>query len=74
MSAQRRRVFDFNIKRDDFTEIWQKINTHTAHFDDKVLVIHASNRGGLPEITWQRNVSDLKNTSRLGKDNLQFGR
>lgn len=62
MFAQRHRVFDFNVKRDGFAEIRQKINAHAAQFDGKVLVIHASNRGGSPgssEITWQRNVGDL---------------
>ncbi|MFJ2986424.1 hypothetical protein ACIPF8_01055 [Collimonas sp. NPDC087041] len=61
--AQHHRVFDFNVKRDGFAEIRQKINAHAAQFDGKVLVIHATRGNGSsnsPDIAWQHNVGDLE--------------
>lgn len=63
--TQRHRVFDFNVKRDGFAEIRQRINWYAAHFEGKVLVIHSQGRPGTnssnpPAIAWQRNLGDLE--------------
>ncbi|MFC5474277.1 hypothetical protein [Paraherbaspirillum soli] len=61
--AQRHRVFDFNVKRDGFTEIRQRINTLASRFNGKVLVIHgrpAGHAATASAIVWQRNLGDLE--------------
>ena len=65
LTTQRHRVFDFNVKRDGFSEIRQRINSYAAHFDGKVLLIHGQGRPGAdssnpPAIIWQRNLGDLE--------------
>lgn len=63
LATQRHRVFDFNVKRDGFTEIRQRINSHAAHFEGKVLVIHGPHGTASPNpanIVWQRNLGDLE--------------
>ncbi|SFH94379.1 hypothetical protein SAMN04515618_10692 [Collimonas sp. OK307] len=63
LAIQRHRVFDFNVKRDGFAEIRQKISSHAAHFEGKVLVIHGPHGSSTPHpasIEWQRNLGDLE--------------
>lgn len=63
LATQRHRVFDFNIKRDGFSEIRQKISAHAAHFEGKVLVIHGPHGASSPNpasIVWQHNLGDLE--------------
>lgn len=65
--AQHHRVFDFNIKRDGFTEIRQRINAHAARFNGKVLVIHdprSATSTNSPTIVWQHNLGDLEISGR----------
>lgn len=64
--AQHHRIFDFNVKRDGFTEIRKKIVTLTSTFHGKVLLIHSAastHRNIPPTIVWQRNLGDLEVTS-----------
>jgi hypothetical protein len=63
LATQRHRVFDFNVKRDGFSEIRQKISSHAAHFEGKVLVIHGPRGSSSPHpasIVWQHNLGDLE--------------
>lgn len=63
LATQRHRVFDFNVKRDGFAEIRQRINAQASQFEGKVLVIHGPHGAppsGSASIVWQRNLGDLE--------------
>ena len=63
LATQRHRVFDFNVKRDGFAEIRQRISAHAGQFGGKVLIIHGPHGADAPSsttIVWQRNLGDLE--------------
>ncbi|WP_211440762.1 hypothetical protein [Collimonas humicola] len=63
LATQRHRVFDFNVKRDGFAEIRQRISVHASQFGGKVLIIHGPHGADAPtstSIVWQRNLGDLE--------------
>ncbi|MEO6918481.1 MAG: hypothetical protein ABI171_05455 [Collimonas sp.] len=63
LATQRHRVFDFNVKRDGFAEIRQRISAHASQFEGKVLIIHGPHEAQPPSSTaiiWQRNLGDLE--------------
>ncbi|PFH04574.1 hypothetical protein BCF11_5358 [Collimonas sp. PA-H2] len=63
LATQRHRVFDFNVKRDGFAEIRQRISVHASQFGGKVLIIHGPHGADAPAstaIVWQRNLGDLE--------------
>lgn len=63
LATQRHRVFDFNVKRDGFAEIRQRISVHASQFGGKVLIIHGPHGADTPAstaIVWQRNLGDLE--------------
>jgi hypothetical protein len=63
LATQRHRVFDFNVKRDGFAEIRQRISSHANQFEGKVLIIHGPHGAETPgstTIVWQHNLGDLE--------------
>lgn len=53
--------FDMGVKRDGFAEVRQFINTMSAKFPGKVLVVHgqAANRPAIEGIRWRNNLGNL---------------
>lgn len=63
LAIQRRRVFDFNVKRDGFVEMRQAIKALAAKFSGKVLIIHGPPSNNLPTATgvvWKKNLGDME--------------
>lgn len=63
LATQRRRVFDFNVKRDGFVEIRRAINTLASKFSGKVLLIHGAppdSSPAAPGLIWKKNLGDLE--------------
>jgi len=63
LSTQRRRIFDFNVKRDGFVEVRHTINLLASKFTGKVLLIHGAppeSPPAAPGILWKKNLGDLE--------------
>ncbi|KAF3998260.1 hypothetical protein HNR39_003735 [Glaciimonas immobilis] len=70
LAVQRRRVFDFNVKRDGFVEMRRAINALASTFPGKVLLIHgppANTASAVTEVVWKKNVGDMEIASSWAK-------
>ncbi|MGS0743706.1 hypothetical protein ACVBEF_18080 [Glaciimonas sp. GG7] len=73
LETQRRRLFDFNVKRDGFVEMRHTINTLAAKFPGKVLLIHGSPAESAPvptSIIWKKNLGDMEISTSWAKVTL----
>lgn len=63
LAVQRRRVFDFNVKRDGYVEIRHAITALAAKFSGKVLIIHGPPSNNIPsatDVVWKKNLGDME--------------
>ena len=70
LAVQRRRVFEFNVKRDGFVEMRHAISALAAKFAGKVLIIHGPPSNSTPSITdvvWKKNLGDMEIASSWAK-------
>lgn len=70
LAVQRRRVFDFNVKRDGFVEMRHAITALATKFSGKVLIIHGPPSNSAPsttDVVWKKNLGDMEIASSWAK-------